>query len=175
MSSERLPQVMDPDAPVFSISVAAALAGKEAEIEEVVEDEPAYDWTGIIGGRERHAMLTGGKTSTGYPLYKIVDDPEPPQGETALEIVDGEEKEQPHHVDKVPIPRSSLKPEVLAGGEVTVVGTLQTDDQEDRADQDVEAVEAGRHVEHRAVRARRCKGRVAFGAHGRLGHRRLQR
>ena len=26
MSSERLPQVMDPDAPVFSISVAAALA-----------------------------------------------------------------------------------------------------------------------------------------------------
>ena len=26
MSSERLPQVMDPDAPVFSLSVAASLA-----------------------------------------------------------------------------------------------------------------------------------------------------
>ena len=80
---------------MIAAAVAAALAGKEAEIEEVVEEEPAYDWTGMIGGRERHAMLTGGKTSTGYPLYKIVDDPEPVQGATAPEIVDGEEKDLP--------------------------------------------------------------------------------
>src|SRR5688500_14765252 len=65
--------------------------------------------------------------------------------------VDRHEKEQPDQVDEVPVPRRRLEPEVLARGEVAEVGAAQTDDQEDRADDHVEAVEAGRHVERRAI------------------------
>src|SRR5688572_7707203 len=65
--------------------------------------------------------------------------------------VDDDEQEQPDHVDEVPVPRRRLEPEVLARGEVAEVGAAQADDQEDRADEHVEAVEPGRHVERRAV------------------------
>ena len=45
MSSERLPQVMDPDAPVFSISVAAALAEMHPQTLRT------YDRLGLVSPR----------------------------------------------------------------------------------------------------------------------------
>ena len=81
----------------------AALLARAAEIQQAIDGyeetaeavESNYDWTGIIGGRERHAMLTGTRTLTGYKIYAVVDDEEPPQGATASEIVDGAEKMLP--------------------------------------------------------------------------------
>src|ERR1700688_1766704 len=65
--------------------------------------------------------------------------------------VDAGEQEQPHHVDEVPVPRREFEAEMLRGSELTGIGTDQAHDQEDRADDDVEAVEAGRHEEGGAV------------------------
>src|SRR5512143_3508307 len=65
----------------------------------------------------------------------------------AAEDVDAEEQEQPHHVDEVPVPGRRLEAEMLLGLEMTRTRAEQADGQEDRADDDVEAVEAGRHEE----------------------------
>src|SRR5690348_18323231 len=67
--------------------------------------------------------------------------------------VDGGEQEQPHHVDEMPVPGRRLEPEMLLRREVAATRTQVADDQEDRADDNVEAVEAGRHEEGRAVDA----------------------
>src|SRR5688500_10177945 len=65
--------------------------------------------------------------------------------------IDGDEQEQPHDVDEVPVPGGRLEPEMLLGGEVALVGADQADGQEDGADDDMGAVEAGRHEEGGAV------------------------
>jgi hypothetical protein len=52
---------------------------------------------------------------------------------------------------------------VLLRREVAGIGAEQADDQEDGADQNVEAVEAGRHEEGRAVDVgREGEGRMAY-------------
>ena len=61
------------------------------------------------------------------------------------------EQEQPHHVDEMPVPGGEFEAEVLGGREVAVDGAEQADDQEDRADDHMRAVEAGRHEEGGAV------------------------
>src|SRR5437867_795698 len=61
--------------------------------------------------------------------------------------IDRAEQEQPDHVDEVPVPGGRLEAEVLLGGEVTAYRAHQADEKEDGADDDVEAVEAGRHEE----------------------------
>src|SRR5262249_35827908 len=71
-------------------------------------------------------------------------------GPLAPHITAGEE-EQPHDVDEVPVPGGELEAEVLLGGELAVEGAHQAHNQEHRADDDVEAVEAGRHEEGGAV------------------------
>src|SRR6185437_8200401 len=65
--------------------------------------------------------------------------------------VDASEEEQPHDVNEVPIPSGELEAEVLLWREVSPERAYQTHDQEDRADDDMGAVEAGRHEESRAV------------------------
>jgi len=65
--------------------------------------------------------------------------------------VDGGEQEQPDHVDEVPVPGGGLEAEVLLGREMTLERPHQADEQEDRADDDVRAVEARRHEEGRAI------------------------
>src|SRR5271169_6269194 len=65
--------------------------------------------------------------------------------------VDAHEQEQPHNVDEMPVPRGELEAEVLGRREMPGIGAGQADDQEDGADQHMEAVEAGRHKEGRAV------------------------
>src|SRR5215510_10196289 len=65
--------------------------------------------------------------------------------------VDAAEQEQPDHVDEVPVPGGELEAEMLGRFELAGKRAAQAHDQEDRADDHMEAVEAGRHEEGRAV------------------------
>src|SRR5688500_3020353 len=67
--------------------------------------------------------------------------------------VDAGEEEEPDHVDEMPVPGGGLEAEMLLRGEVALHRADQADGQEDRADDNVEAVEAGRHEEGGAVDA----------------------
>src|SRR5215471_17428991 len=59
--------------------------------------------------------------------------------------IDADEQEQPHHVDEMPVPGGELEAEVLLGREMPGVGTAEAHGQEYGSDNDMEAVEAGRH------------------------------
>src|ERR1017187_1200638 len=61
------------------------------------------------------------------------------------------EQEQPHHVDEMPVPGGELEAEMLLGIEVAGQRADQADDQKDRANDHMGAVEAGRHEESSAV------------------------
>src|SRR6476619_3652890 len=65
--------------------------------------------------------------------------------------IDADEQEEPHHVNEVPVPGGEFEAEMLPRGEVAPIGPQQADDEEDRADDDVGAMEAGRHEEGGAV------------------------
>src|SRR3984957_18974923 len=78
------------------------------------------------------------------------------------------DQEQPHHVDEVPIPGSELEAEMLRRRELSGQGAEQADDQKDRADDDMRAVEAGRHEERRTVKTTReveCRVGIFPGLH----------
>src|SRR5438046_10760616 len=51
----------------------------------------------------------------------------------------------------MPVPGGCLEPEVLARREIAAVRADKANGEEDRADDDVKAMEAGRHEECRAV------------------------
>ena len=61
--------------------------------------------------------------------------------------VDKCEQEQPDDVDKMPIPSCKLEAEMLFRGHVLRIEPEQTHCQEDCPDNNVRAVEAGRHKE----------------------------
>ncbi|KAH2775450.1 hypothetical protein KXW38_002127, partial [Aspergillus fumigatus] len=65
--------------------------------------------------------------------------------------IDADEQEQPDHVDEMPVPGGELEAEMLLRRELAGIGAQQADQQEDGSDQHMEAVEAGRHEEGRAV------------------------
>src|SRR5438045_9464860 len=67
--------------------------------------------------------------------------------------VDRREQEQPDDVDEMPVPGGRLEAEMLPRREVAPVRADQADGQKDRADDHMEAVEAGRHEEGRPVDA----------------------
>src|SRR6185312_11452397 len=67
--------------------------------------------------------------------------------------VDAHEQEQPHHVDEMPVPRGGLEPEMPCRREVIGPRAEPADDQETGADDDMEAMEAGRQEEHRRIHA----------------------
>ena len=80
--------------------------------------------------------------------------------------VDGCKQEQPYHINKVPIPSSSFKTNVLFLCEVTALQADQTHQQEDRTDNNVEAMKASRHEEVRAIDVtRKAKRRVGVFIH----------
>src|SRR5687768_6278608 len=72
-------------------------------------------------------------------------------GAPAAPDVDADEQEQPDDVDEVPVPSGRLEAEMLLRLEMALIGADQADDQEDRADDHMGAVEAGRHEEGRGV------------------------
>src|SRR5215471_19296036 len=61
------------------------------------------------------------------------------------------EQEKPHDVNKVPVPGGEFKPQMLLGRELSGHGAHQAHDQENRPDDDMGAVESGRHEESGAV------------------------
>ena len=69
--------------------------------------------------------------------------------------IDRREQEQPDYVNEVPVPGGELEAEMLAGGELTEIGAVETNREEDRPNDHVKAVEACRHEEGRRVDAAR--------------------
>src|SRR5579872_3370400 len=67
--------------------------------------------------------------------------------------IDADEKEQPDDVDEVPVPRRRLEAEMMVGTELAFDRANQANEQERRADDDMCAVEAGRHKEGRRIHA----------------------
>src|SRR5690242_14717360 len=68
----------------------------------------------------------------------------------APDINAGEQK-QPHDVDEVPVPSGEFKSEMLRGLELSRYGAKQANDEKDRADDHMGAMESSRHEESRAV------------------------
>src|SRR5207248_1496762 len=65
--------------------------------------------------------------------------------------IDASEQEQPDDVDEMPVPGGGLEAEMLGRLEVAGERAEKADDQEDGPDDDMEAMESGRHEKGRAV------------------------
>lgn len=65
--------------------------------------------------------------------------------------IDGSKEEEPHHINKVPVPSSRFEAEVLFYCHVAFVGADQANQQEDGSNEYVEAMKACRHKEGGAV------------------------
>src|SRR5688500_6436639 len=65
--------------------------------------------------------------------------------------VDADEQEQPDDVDEMPIPGGRFQAEMMVRLEVALRRAPQAHRQEDRADDHMEAVEAGGHEEGRGI------------------------
>src|SRR3954470_7541078 len=61
------------------------------------------------------------------------------------------EQEQPYDVDEVPVPGGKFEAEMMGRAEMALERPHQADDQENRTDDDVCAMEASRHEKRRAV------------------------
>src|SRR5229473_7180454 len=73
------------------------------------------------------------------------------QGVAHAPPIDADEQEQPDHVDEVPVPGRRLQPEMMVRLEMALRRAPQADREKDRPDDDVEAMEPGRHEECRGV------------------------
>src|SRR6516162_11006181 len=72
-------------------------------------------------------------------------------------------QEDPDDVDEMPVPRGELEAEMLRRREMSEIDTKQAHDQKRRADDDVCAMETGRHEESGAVNvAAEIESRVAI-------------
>src|SRR5215813_15337151 len=65
--------------------------------------------------------------------------------------INARKQKDPDDVDEVPVPGGELEAKMLRRREMSKIGTKQAHDQEDRADDDMSAVKAGRHEESGAV------------------------
>src|ERR1700704_3319618 len=74
-----------------------------------------------------------------------------PRSGTRSPHINASEQEQPDHVDEMPIPGRELKPEMLRRREMANIGADQTDDEEGRANDHMDAVESGRHEERGTI------------------------
>ena len=125
---------------------ATGVDPKQYDLVGLCMQEPQYRSDGV-----RQLLDSIGKSRV--PCMSIMNMPPLPYIKriTAAPDVDRHEQEQPDDVDEVPVPGGRLEAEMLLRREVAAQGAHQADGQEDRADDDVEAVEAGRHEEGRAV------------------------
>src|ERR1700712_87911 len=86
--------------------------------------------------------------------------------------VDAGEQEEPDHVDEMPVPGGELEAEMLGRRELAFERADEAYDQEDRADEHMRAMEAGRHEEGRAVIVAfeaECRVAVLVGLHAAFG------
>src|SRR5690606_13366697 len=80
-----------------------------------------------------------------------------PGAAAGSEPVDEDKEAEPDDVDEVPVPGDRLECEVPLRREMTSHHAQPDDEQHDRAEHDVHAVEAGQHEERRAVNAGRIE------------------
>ena len=74
--------------------------------------------------------------------------------EAELHPINQDVQTQPHHVHKVPVPSRTFKTKMTVFGEVTFLQTQSDEQEHQHADEHVETVKTGQHVESRAVNAR---------------------
>lgn len=65
--------------------------------------------------------------------------------------IDRHEEEEPDNVNEVPIPCGKFETEMLLWSEMALRRAKQAHGEEDRTNQHMEAMEAGRHKECRAI------------------------
>ncbi|MPL75514.1 hypothetical protein SDC9_21338 [bioreactor metagenome] len=70
-----------------------------------------------------------------------------PVGSGAAPDIDRGEEEEPHHIDEMPVPGRRLEAHMLFGRHLPAGQPDQADEQEDRADDDMGAMEPRRHEE----------------------------
>ena len=75
-------------------------------------------------------------------------------GAKCLHPVHQDVQEQPHHIDKVPVPSRAFETEVAFRAEVAVLQTQSNKQQHQHAEEYVETVEACEQEEGRAINAR---------------------
>ena len=64
-----------------------------------------------------------------------------------LKYINEDKQAQPDHIDKMPVPGSSLKSEVIRRGKMFFGSSEHNDQKNNRTHTDVETVEAGQHEE----------------------------
>ena len=67
--------------------------------------------------------------------------------------IDGDKQEQPHHINKMPIPRSRFETEVIVGRKMALPRPPPANGEKDRSDDDMKAVKSRRHKKGRAEHA----------------------
>lgn len=72
-----------------------------------------------------------------------------------LQPIDQDKQQQPHHIDKVPIPSGGFKGKMVVCVKVTAKHAVTNDDQNQRADGNMQGVKASQHKEGRTVNSRR--------------------
>ena len=80
----------------------------------------------------------------------------------STEPIDANKQKQPHHIDKMPIPRGGFESEVVCGREASIDGAHKTYSKKDGSHDDVESMESRCHKEGRGVDAIR-EGKRGFG------------
>src|SRR5688500_2111691 len=86
-------------------------------------------------------LRVSGRLMNGYLLRRCsrADDVAPE--------IDGDEQEQPNHVDEVPVPGGGFESEMALGREMALHRADPADEQEHRPDENVEAVKSRGHEE----------------------------
>src|SRR4029453_15072887 len=79
----------------------------------------------------------------------------PTIGSRSSKPINKNEEKQPHNVDEMPVPGRRLEPEVMVGREMALDDARQHHGKHDCADRQKKDVEAGQHLERRAVYPRR--------------------
>ena len=65
--------------------------------------------------------------------------------------IDADEQEQPDDINEMPIPGCCLETKMMILFEVIFIRPIKTDDQEYCSDNDMETMEAGRHIENSRI------------------------
>src|SRR3546814_8172088 len=112
------------------------------------------DWSSDVCSSDLRTAAGGAVIAAPPRSNALSEQSGAPRRSVASPPIDADEEEQPDHVDEVPVPGRRLEAEVVIRLEVAGAGPEEADDEEDGADDHMEAVAAGRHVEGRRDRER---------------------
>src|SRR3954452_25114909 len=133
----------------------AAVAGDRTAYRPPVTSSASSRTTKPASGLRRLAERRAEISRTRFPLVVSLAVRRPGRQGLLLDEVDGREQADPHHVDEVPVVRHDDRADGLLVGELAGHEGAPDDQQEgDQPSGDVQAVESGGEVEHRAIRRR---------------------